>query len=335
MTPDMVRAAFGEQVLPVPVWFMRQAGRFLPEYRDLRSRHGFVELMSTPNLAAEVSMQPVRRFDLDASIIFSDILVVLQGMGVPIRFEPGPILPKFDLDDRGNLTKFNIETIRWQYDAIAEVRARLSSQKTMIGFTGGAFTLAAYLTGRSKDDFATTRQLMKQDRAGFADLLKRIADATAEHLVQQARAGANILMVFDSWASILSPSTFDTQVRQTTRSMLSQIRGRTNKPVIYFINGMAHLLDFISDFPVHVIGVDHRTPMDLAVKKLGKKFSLQGNLDPTDLFLPRELLAKRIDTVLNQARHARSHIFNLGHGVLPGTPLDAVEFLVQKIRSHG
>jgi len=335
MIPDMVRVAFGERVTPVPVWFMRQAGRCLPEYRDLRSRHGFVELMSTPGLAAEVSMQPVRHFDVDASIIFSDILVVLMGMGVPIKFAPGPILPDFDLKDREQLTKFNIDAISWQYEAIAEVRARLSSQKAMIGFTGGAFTLACYLTGQSKNDFATTRQLMKQDRVGFADLLKRIADASAEHLVQQARAGADMLMIFDSWASILSPLTFDSQVRQITHSMLSQIRGRTNKPVIYFINGMAHLIDSIDKFPAHVIGVDHRTSMHVAAKKLGKKFTLQGNLDPTDLFLPHELLAKRIDEVLAAARSARGHIFNLGHGVLPQTPLDAIEFLIQRIRSNG
>ena len=335
MIPDMVRAAFGERVMPVPVWFMRQAGRFLPEYRELRSKHGFVELMSTPALAAEISLQPVQRFDLDASIIFSDILVVLQAIGIPIRFDPGPILPTFDIKDRVNLKKFNADTLHWQYEAIADVRSRLTSQKAMIGFTGGAFTLAAYLTGRSKNDFADTRRLMKQDQAGFADLLGRIADATAEHLIQQARAGADILMVFDSWASILTPLTFDKQVRQVTRKMLTKIKRHTNKPVIYFVNGMVNLLDLIQDFPVHVIGVDHRTPMALAVKKLGKTFVLQGNLDPTDLFLPRELLAERIDHVLEQAHGAKGHIFNLGHGVLPQTPLDAVEFLVQRVRSHG
>ncbi len=279
-------------------------------------------------------MQPVRRFDLDAAIIFSDILVVLQAMGVDIRFDPGPILPRFDLADVNGLKRFDPDAVHWQYDAVCELRSRLESSKAVIGFTGGPFTLSAYLTGRPGNSFADTRRLMKQDQAGFNQLLKRIADATAEHLLKQAHAGADMLMVFDSWASLLSPQTFKTQVRPVTLRMLRQLKGRTGKPLIYFVNGMHHLLDLIADFPVNVIGVDHRTPMKDAVKKLGKRFTMQGNLEPSDLFLPGELLGKRIDSVLEQADPARGHIFNLGHGILPETPLDAVEFLVQRVRSR-
>lgn len=331
---NIVKAAKGEKVTPIPVWFMRQAGRYLPEYQLVRKGHTFWEVMSTVGRAAEVTMQPVRRFDLDAAIVFSDILVVYPAIGIDVDFEPVPKIPDFSLDMVERLHDFDPSVTTFQYETIAEVRARLARDKALIGFAGAPFTLACYLTGTSRTHFSKTLALLKQDTQRFTDLLKILKHAVFMHLKLQAEAGADILMLFDSWAGIANAWTYKKYIYPVTERLIAELKREIDKPLIYFINGSSHLLDLIKDFDIDVFGVDHRQDLSKASELLGDRFSLQGNLDPSDLFLPRDLLKERILDVLNQAKKVKKgYIFNLGHGVLPDTPVEKIEFMINVIRS--
>jgi uroporphyrinogen decarboxylase len=320
-----------------PIWIMRQAGRYLPEYRELRARVDFETLTRTPELAAEVTLQPLRRFELDAAILFSDIMTPLQGMGVPLSFEPAPVVrepirtaaqiealpplvPERDVP-------FVLETVRL-------VRAGVPRAAPLIGFAGAPFTLLCYLVcGGPSREFAPARTLLYADPQAAQRLLRHLADAMAAYLAAQAAAGAQALMLFESWAGLLGRREFAHFALPAVQRTLGALRG-CGVPLIYYVNQGAPLMGEIARLDVDVVGVDWRTALGEARRVLGPGKAVQGNLDPAALFAPRAELTRHATAVLAEAGPAPGHIFNLGHGIWPDTDPDAVARLVDLVHEH-
>jgi uroporphyrinogen decarboxylase len=332
-TPVFLAACRRQSVPYTPIWVMRQAGRYLPEYRELRSKVEFEVLTRTPELAAEATLQPVRRFELDAAILFSDIMTPLQGMGVELTFEPGPVVrepirTEAQIDSLPPLrpeqdVPFVLETIRL-------VRAGLPRSTPLIGFCGGPFTLLCYLvSGRPSKEFGAARTFLYADPDTAVRLLDKLADAMAAYLSAQAAAGAQALMLFESWAGLLGSAPFERFALRAIRRTVAQLR-RTGVPLIYYLNQGSHLLGQVADLDVDVIGVDWRTPLG-AVRRLLPTKAVQGNLDPAALFARVPELESQAQAVLDEAGPAPGHIFNLGHGIWPDTDPDAVARLVDYV----
>jgi uroporphyrinogen decarboxylase len=335
--PAFLRACRGERVRPAPVWMMRQAGRYLPEYRKLRARHHFLDLCKTPELAAEVTLQPVRRFSVDAAILFSDILIPLEPMGVGLRFEPGPIL------ERPIRTEQAIASLRpldaeepcgFVMEAIRMLRRELGVP--LIGFCGAPFTLAAYLAeggGRAKASFDSIVRMMYERPELAERLLAILSDAMAEYLGAQVRAGAQAAMIFDSWAGILGPEFYARFALPAVQRIIARLPAERG-PVIYFVLGGAHLLEKIAESDADVIGIDWRTSLSGARMRLagGRVTALQGNLDPRALYAPEETLRREVRRVLREGAGG-GHVFNLGHGILPDTSLASAERLVDLVHT--
>jgi uroporphyrinogen decarboxylase len=320
-----------------PIWIMRQAGRYLPEYRELRSRVDFETLTRRPELAAEVTLQPLRRFELDAAILFSDIMTPLQGMGVDLTFEPAPVvrvpvrtaaqIAALPALEPARDVPFVLETIR-------QVRGSLPRGVPLIGFAGAPFTLLCYLVcGRPSKEFAPARTLLYAQPQEAERLLTHLADAMAAYLAAQAAAGAQALMLFESWAGLLG-------VREYTRFALPAVR-RTlaalrplGVPLIYYLNQGSALMSAVAGLDVDVVGVDWRSPLSDVRRVLGPDKAVQGNLDPAALFAPPAELTRQAAAVLAEAGSAPGHIFNLGHGIWPDTDPDAVARLVDFVHEH-
>jgi uroporphyrinogen decarboxylase len=320
----------------MPIWVMRQAGRYLPEYRDVRSKVGFAELTRTPELAAEVTLQPIRRFAFDASIIFSDIMVPLEGMGIDLDYAPGPVIAE------PIRTLKQVEAIRplvperdvpFVMEAIKLTRAGLPAHVPLIGFAGSPFTLFAYLVaGKPSKEFSVPRSFVHAEPAVTARLLERLADAMIAYLRAQAAAGAQALMLFESWGGLLGPHDFRNVALPPVKRIFEGLKD-LGVPLIYFANNCGTMLDIISELPVHVVGLDWRVPLGGARKLLPGK-AIQGNLDPAVLFAPKAALEKRIDEILADAGPAPGHIFNLGHGIWPEVDPDAVKRLVDYVHER-
>lgn len=333
-----IDACLGRPVDTTPLWIMRQAGRYLPEYRDLRSRADFLAMCRTPELAAEATMQPMRRFDLDAAVIFSDILIPVAAMGVPVEFLPEPRLPRA-IRTRADVAALQVpDPVRetpFTLDAIRQVRAGLEPHRALIGFAGAPFTLAAYLVqGGGSKEFLEARAMMHRDPTLFRDLLERIADAIAPYLSAQIDAGANAVQIFESWAAALSPEDFEGFALPVVRSIIERVR-RPGVPVIYFVNGCAPHLKALAGCGADVIGVDFRIRLADAIAGLGPGVSVQGNLDPSVLLGTEPLVRERAAAVVAEGRAARGHVFNLGHGITPATPVENVAALVETVHSAG
>jgi uroporphyrinogen decarboxylase len=332
---------------------MRQAGRYLPEYRELRDRHDFLTMCKTPELAAEVTLQPVRRLGVDAAILFSDILVPIEPMGVGLRFDPGPILQK-PIRTEEQIASLRHEpaeeTCRFVMEAIRILRRELAGTAPLIGFCGAPFTLAAYLVeerekGRAKGTFDTVVRLIFE-RPDLAErLLGHLRDAMADYLGAQIRAGAQAVQIFDSWGGILGPREFARFALPFVRGLIEQLPAERG-PVIYFVLNGGHLLEQLVDSGADVIGVDWRTPLARARRRLGSAANpnaarlpraLQGNLDPRALFAPPERLRDEIARVVSEGIPgpaeiaACGHVFNLGHGILPDTPVEAAQEMVRSV----
>ena len=314
---------------------MRQAGRYLPEYRALRERHGFKELAGEPELAAEVTLQPLRRFPLDAAIVFADIMSPIPALGIDFEFDPGPvvaepirsaaavsILPDPDPDEVAP------EVIA----ALRHVRATLPSGTALLGFCGAPWTLAAYLVeGRGVKDFPTLRAFAAAQPSALDDLLGRLSRLMAGYLVRQGEAGADAVQVFDSWAGLLSLSDWERLIRPHLETMLDSV-GAAGIKRILFLQNAPHLVDAYAELPAEVLAVDWRVDLAALQRRHGRRRALQGNVDPAVLTAgadaartaARDLLA-RVDPI--------GHIVNLGHGILPGTPIESVEALVEAV--HG
>jgi len=317
---------------------MRQAGRYLEEYRRLRERYGMLELCRTPELAAEVTLQPIRRFDLDAAIIFADILLPLDAMGVRFDFArgEGPVIEKpvrTPRDVRDLLVEGAESRLDYVYRAIDIVRSKLPSRTALIGFAGAPFTVASYMIeGGHSRHFAATKLMMYEQPDTWDLLMRKISQVTTRYLLKQIEAGAQVVQLFDSWVGCLSRQDYLDFVFPYSRSILSEIR-KTAIPVIHFGTGTSTFLDVMHQAGGSVLGVDWRIELQDVWKWLGRGVVLQGNLDPVALLAPKDMLRERVNRILDQAQ-GHAHIFNLGHGILPQTPLDNVEVVVELIRKR-
>jgi uroporphyrinogen decarboxylase len=331
--PLLIRALRGEPVERVPVWFMRQAGRSLPEYRELRRGRTLMELARTPELAAEVTLQPVRRHGVDAAILFSDIVVPLAAIGVDVEIRPG-VGPVMAQPVRRAADVRRLRPLQPDQDLpeLAETVRLLCSQLDvpLIGFAGGPFTLASYLVegGPSKAQ-ARTKALMLSDPHLFHALISRLADIAAAALRAQVQAGAAAIQVFDSWIGSLSREQYERHVAPVTRRLFTEL-AELGVPRIAFGVGTGHLLEAIAATGPDAIGLDWRTPLGEARRRLGPGVTLQGNLDPTTLLAPWSVVQAEASALLAQAP-ARGFVFNLGHGVLPDTPPEVPGRLVELV----
>ena len=316
---------------------MRQAGRYLPEYRALRAKVNFEALTRTPDLAAEVTLQPLRRFELDAAILFSDIMTPLQGMGVDLAFEPGPVVRepiRTDAQIEALPALVPQRDVPFVLETIRLVRANMPRLAPLIGFAGAPFTLLCYLVcGRPSKEFAAARTFLYAQPHAAQRLLERLADAMAEYLAAQARAGAQALMLFESWAGLLAPKEFKQFALPAVRRTAAALR-RTGVPLIYYVNQGSTLMPAVAQLDVDVIGVDWRSGLSEARRVLGPGKAVQGNLDPAALFAPAAELRRHVDAVLEEAGEAPGHIFNLGHGIWPDTDPDAVARLVDYVHER-
>ncbi len=336
-TPVFLAACRRQPVPYTPIWIMRQAGRYLPEYRELRAKVDFVTLTRTPELAAEVTLQPLRRFAFDAAILFSDIMTPLQGMGIDLSFNPGPVVraPIRTAAAIDGLRALVPERdVPFVLESIRLIRTGTPRDVPLIGFAGGPFTLFCYLVcGRPEKEFETARAFLYSQPASAERLLERLADAMAVYLAAQARCGAQALMLFESWAGLLAPPEFERFALRAARRTLSALRA-AGVPLIYYVNQGSALMEAVSKVEADVIGVDWRSPLSLVRKRLGPEKAVQGNLDPAALFAPRDELERQAARVLAEAGPAPGHIFNLGHGIWPHADPDAVARLVDYVHER-
>ncbi len=332
-------AACRREPTPItPVWFMRQAGRYMPEYRALRERYGLLEMMRTPEIAVQVTLLP-RRLGVDALILFADILLPLDAMGMGLHFVPGkgPVLerPVRGPADVDRLRPVNVqEDLGYVLATVRGVRAEVGDRVPLIGFAGAPFTLASYaVEGGASRYYVRTKHLMYADPATWHRFMQHLADVTLAYLRAQVEAGAHAVQLFDSWAGALSPADYRTYVLPHTRRIFTGLAD-LGIPRIYFATGAAGMLPLFREVGADVVGVDWRIDLDRAWALLGESVAIQGNLDPVALFAPRDVLARQVQRVLSQAAGRPGHIFNLGHGILPETPVDNVRFVVDFVHEH-
>ncbi len=332
--PPFLDACRGNPVSHTPVWIMRQAGRYLPEYRAIREKVDFLTLTKTPELAAEVTLQPIRRFGMDAAILFSDIMTPVEGMGIELDFAPGPVIgnPVRSPEDVDRLHLADpYETVPFVMDTIRILRKELPKSAPLIGFAGAPWTLFCYaVEGKGSKTFIGAKSfLFSQPEAGQR-LLEKLADTMIAYLRAQAEAGAQALMVFDSWAGLLSPWEFREFALPAVKRTIGGLKD-LGLPLIYFPNHGATLMKDAAESGAHVLGVDWRLPLSDARDILGPNIAIQGNLDPAALFAPRDELGNQIRRVLDEAGPQPGHIFNLGHGIERTTDPDALAFLVDRV----
>jgi uroporphyrinogen decarboxylase len=334
-----LRACRREPVDRTPVWFMRQAGRYMAEYRALREKHSLLTLCRTPELAVEVTLQPVRALGVDAAILFSDLLLPLAPLGVAFDFQAGegPVVerPLRSAADIARLRRFDArEELGMVLQAIRLVRRELDGKVPLIGFGGAPFTLASYaIEGGRSVSFATTKALMYGEPAPWHELASLLSDVVAEYLRAQVEAGAQALQVFDSWVGALDETDYREFALPHVRALFEKLRG-LDVPLIHFGVGTGHLLAVMREAGGDVIGVDWRTPLPEAWRRTGDGVALQGNLDPTLLLGPRERLLRGVDAVLEAVDGRAGHVFNLGHGVLPPTPVESVRAVVDHVHER-
>lgn len=311
----------------------------MPEYRALRAKHSLLTLCRTPELAVEVTLQPVRALGVDAAILFSDLLLPLAPLGVPFDFQAGegPVVesPLRSAADISRLRRFDPrEELGMVLEAVRLVRRELEGKVPLIGFAGAPFTLASYaIEGGHSVSFGATKALMYGESAAWHNLAALLADVVTDHLRAQVEAGAQALQVFDSWVGALDEADYREFALPHVRSIFARLRG-LGVPLIHFGVGTGHLLAVMREAGGDVIGVDWRTPLSEAWRRAGDSVALQGNLDPTALLGPRDRLLRRVDAVLDEAGGRAGHVFNLGHGVLPQTPVENVRAVVQRVRER-
>ncbi len=330
-----LRACRGEKTERPPVWLMRQAGRYLPEYRELRKGRTMLETLSDPETAAEVTIQPVRRFGFDAGILFSDLTVMFTPMGAPFDIKEGagpvldhPVRTQSDID-RLRLIEPE-EDLAYTFETIQILQRSLSVP--LIGFTGAPFTLACYLVeGRGSKDFKTVRAMMHADPRSWHRLMELLSENVLRYLTSQIKAGASAVQLFDSWVGVLSETTYRELLLPHMRHIFAGLEG-LGAPVIHFGTGTPHLLGAMADAGGDVIGVDWRITLTEAAEKIGRRVPLQGNLDPTVLLGPPDKVRAEVSRIVNEGRNLSGHIFNLGHGIYPETPIENVEALVETIQ---
>ena len=338
MSDRFLRACRREPVDCTPVWFMRQAGRYMAEYRAIREKHTLLEICQQPELAAEVTLQPVRALGVDAAILFADILLPAIPLGVGLEFAKGegPVLPHpvRNMEDVKRLRVVDPEAdLGYVMDTLRILRGSLGSTP-LIGFCGAPFTVASYLIeGRSSREFLVTKTMMYSSPDTWHALMNHLSNVLADYLAAQVRAGAQAVQVFDSWVGALSPADYVEFVQPYSRRVL-QAAEATGVPVIHFGTGTSTLLPAMKAAGGTVIGLDWRIPLSEGWKAAGYDVAVQGNLDPAVLFAPLPEIKKRVHEILAQAGGRPGHIFNLGHGILPGTPVDSVKAVVDMVHEY-
>ncbi len=338
-----VRACLRLPVDRTPVWFLRQAGRYMPEYMAVRKHHSLLEICRTPEIAAEVTITAAERLGVDAAIIFADLLLPLTPMGLDFEFVngEGPVVhhPIRSAQQVRALRTDRTEDLRYVAQAIEKVAAHFSAPRSdgdqlgIIGFCGAPFTLASYMIeGGSSRNYIDTKKMMYGDFDAWSLLMDKLITVLVEYAAQQVEAGADVIQVFDSWVGALSISDYRDYALAPTTQLIRRIQA-LGVPVIYFGVETASLLPVMRETGCDVLGLDWRTPLDKAWRELNHTVAVQGNLDPITLFAPEEVLHNRVAEVLAQAAGRPGHIFNLGHGIVPTTPVDAVIQVVQQIKS--
>ena len=331
-----------------PVWIMRQAGRYLPEYRAIREKLSFMEMCRRPEVAAEVTLQPLRRFELDAAIVFADILLPLAGMGIGFHFaedsgpaKGGPVIDK-PVRTAANLTGVGVidprRDVPYVLETVRQVRAEIDAKIPLIGFAGAPFTLASYVVegGHSKN-YAHIKRLMYAEPETYARLMDLLTDVVVSYLLAQIEAGAQAVQLFDSWVGWLSPYDYERLALPYLQRAVAEVRKRTAAgdagvvPIIYFANGAGAMLPQVRQVGADVYGVDWRVYLDKAWDELGHDVAVQGNLDPATLLGPPAAMEERAADVLRRAGGRPGHIFNLGHGILPETNPDNLKHLVDAV----
>jgi uroporphyrinogen decarboxylase len=335
--PLLVRALRREPTERTPVWFMRQAGRSLPEYRALRERHGFFELAGTPELCAEVTLQPVRRHGVDAAVMFADIMSPVLGMGADVELVEGvgPVVDR-PVESAADVERLQVvepeESAAPILEAVRIVRAELEPERAVIGFCGGPFTVAGYLVeGRPSRDFVRTKALMYREPAVWHALMERLSEQFARYVAAKARAGADAIQLFDSWVGVLSVPDYEEFVAPYSRRVLEA----AGVPTIHFGTGVSTpLLRALAETGGDAVGLDWRTPLDAGWEVVGEGRAVQGNLEPAVLLAPWERAEAAALDVLRRAGGRPGHVFNLGHGVLPRTDPDALTRLAEVVRGY-
>jgi uroporphyrinogen decarboxylase len=338
-TDRFLRACRRQPVDCTPVWFMRQAGRYMAAYQALRQRYSLLDLCKTPELAAEVTLQPIQRLPVDAAIIFTDLLIPLEPMGAKLVFAPneGPVIenPIRSASDVEALRMVDPQAeLAFTLEAIRMVCRELDGKVPLIGFAGAPFTLASYLIeGSGSRHYMQTKQLMYHQPEAWHGLLDKLASVAAAFLLAQIAAGARAVQLFDSWVGCLSPDDYRRYVLPYTTQVIESLRN-AGAPVIHFGTDTAMLLDAMREAGSDVIGVDWRIPLDEAWRRIGPDVGIQGNLDPVALFAPLPEIERRVDDILQRAGNRPGHIFNLGHGILPETPVEHVQAVADLVHAR-
>jgi uroporphyrinogen decarboxylase len=351
MDSQFLKACRREKTDYTPVWLMRQAGRYMKEYRAIREKHSFLAMCKTPELAAEVTLQPVKKLGVDAAIIFADILLPLEGMGINLEFakNEGPVIhnPVRNRSDIESLHPIEPEKdVPFLIEAIKITGKELNGSIPLIGFSGAPFTLASYIIeGGHSRNFIHTKSLMYNDPSSWHTLMDKVAGVIISYLKAQIHAGAQAVQLFDSWVGCLSPADYKEFAAPYSKRIIDALKLQPPKspfvkgeldsvPVIHFGTDSSNILEAMKDAGGDVIGVDWRIELDIAWKRLGYDVAIQGNLDPVVLFASHDEIEKRVKNILNKAGGRPGHIFNLGHGILPQTPVENVITLVEAVHKY-
>jgi uroporphyrinogen decarboxylase len=331
-----IRACLRQPVDRTPVWFLRQAGRYMQEYRDVRKHHTLVEICKQPELAAEVTITAAEKLDVDAAIIFADLLLPLEPMGLDFEFQAGegPVVhhPVRSAEDVRQLRTDRAEELTYVARAIQKVAAHFKDRLGIIGFCGAPYTLASYMIeGGGSRNYIHTKQMMYRDTAAWRTLLDKIIAVLTEYCRQQVQGGADVIQIFDSWVGSLSLADYRDYAFDASKRLVRAVQ-EMGVPVIYFGVETAGLLADMASTGADVIGLDWRQPLDEGWRAVGHNHAVQGNLDPITLFAPLSVLEQRVKDILRAADGRSGHIFNLGHGIVPGTPVENVQAVVRMVR---
>lgn len=336
--PLFLRALRGEPVETTPIWIMRQAGRYLPEYRRVREQIDFMGLCKSPELAVEVTLQPLRRYQLDAAILFSDIMIPVEPMGIDLVFDPAPVIRnpvRTELDVRALRRPDPSRDLGFVFETVRTLRRELPPHVALIGFAGAPFTLAAYMVeGGSSKEFSLLKGLMFREPVVFHALMEKLGLVVADYLNAQIDAGAQAVQLFDTWAGMLAPSDYETYVLPHVTQVVERVR-RPGVPFILYGNATGGILELMEASGADVIALDWRVRIGEAKSRLRPGRALQGNLDPAALFAPPDILRRHVADILGQVGPEQPHVFNLGHGISRLTPVEAVENLVRYVHEEG
>lgn len=338
----ILRAARREPIERSPVWFMRQAGRYLPQYRAIRKDHDFLTMCKTPELASEVTVQPVDLIGVDAAIIFSDILVIPEAMGMDLKVEEGKGGPRFDTPirlytDIKKLKQIDAKhDLKYVLDAIRMTKQKLNGRVPLIGFSGAPWTLFCYMIeGHGSKDFRFAKEWIFSRIEDSHTLLRMISDAVADYLVAQIEAGADIVQIFDTWAGILTPEDFRTFSLEYIDDIVRKVKARTQgrAPIIVFCKGATHSLTEIANTTCDVVGLDWTVDIGEVKALIGDQVALQGNLDPSILYAPEYVIKSRVEEIAERMGEPRGHIFNLGHGITPDVDPENAKAFVEAAKN--